>query len=130
MKNIIRNLFVSIVASITIFITIYYSITYVTKKIIVFDSSDIFIIMFFGVFSLVVVFMLLYINFKLNMFSNALIDISNKIDTSENNMVNLERSTQKIILKEVKENREFKKKFLERECYEEKSEQQSEQKMD
>ena len=32
-----------------------------------------------------VVFMLLYINSKLNSFSNALIDISNKIDISEEN---------------------------------------------
>lgn len=130
MKNIVRNFIISIIVFITTFVTIYYSIIYATKRMIVFDSSDILIIIFFSVFSLVIIFMMLYINSKLNMFSDALVDISNKIDISENNMVNLERSTQRIILKEVKENKEFRKKFLERECYEEKSEQQSEQKMD
>ena len=63
-------------------------------------------------------------------FSNALVDISNKIDISEENVVNLERSTQRIMLKEIKGNREFKEKILERMDYEKKSEQQSEQKMD
>ena len=63
-------------------------------------------------------------------FSNALTDISNKIDISEENVANLERSTQRIMLKEIKGNREFKEKILERMDYEKKSEQQSEQKMD
>lgn len=126
MKNIVRNFSVAIVVFVTTFITIYYSVVYATKKQIVFDGSDILIIIFFGLLSLVVVFMLLYINSKLNSFSNALIDISNKIDISEENMTNLEKSTQRIILKEVKENREFKGKILERIGHEEKSEQQSE----
>ena len=126
MKNIVRNFSVAIVVFVTTFITIYYSVVYATKKQIVFDGSDILIIIFFGLLSLVVVFMLLYINSKLNSFSNALSDISNKIDISEENMINLEKSTQRIILKEVKENREFKGKILERIKHEEKSEQQSE----
>ena len=126
MKNIVRNFSVAIVVSVTVFITTYYSIVYATKKQIVFDGSDILIIIFFGLLSLVIVFMLLYINSKLNTFSNALADISNKIDISEGNMINLEKSTQRIILKEVKENREFKGKILERIEHEEKSEQQSE----
>ena len=62
-------------------------------------------------------------------FSNALVDISDKIDISEENVANLERSTQRIILKEIKGNREFKEKILERMDYEKKSEQQSKQKM-
>lgn len=126
MKNIVRNFSVAIVVFVTTFITIYYSVVYATKKQIIFDSSDILIIIFFGLLSLVVVFMLLYINFKLNSFSNALSDISNKIDISEENMINLEKSTQRIILKEAKENREFNVKILERIEHEEKSEQQSE----
>ena len=126
MKNIIRNFSVAIVVSVTVFITTYYSIVYATKKRIVFDGSDILIIIFFGLLSLVIVFMLLYINSKLNTFSNALADISNKIDISEENVANLERSTQRIMLKEIKGNREFKEKILERMDYEEKSEQQSE----
>ena len=126
MKNIVRNFSVAIVVFVTTFITVYYSVVYVTNKQIIFDSSDILIIIFFGLLSLMVVFMLLYINSKLNAFSNALSDISNKIDISEENMINLEKSTQRIILKEVKENREFKGKILERIEYEEKSEQQSE----
>ena len=125
MKN-IRNFSVAIVVSVTVFITTYYSIVYATKKRIVFDGSDILIIIFFGLLSLVIVFMLLYINSKLNTFSNALADISNKIDISEENVANLERSTQRIMLKEIKGNREFKEKILERMDYEEKSEQQSE----
>lgn len=129
MKNIVRNFSVAIVVFVTTFITIYYSVVYATKKQIIFDSSDILIIIFFGLLSLMVVFMLLYINSKLNSFSNALSDISNKIDISEENMINLEKSTQRIILKEVKENREFKGKILERMDYEKESEQQSEQKM-
>ena len=36
--------------------------------------------------------MLLYINSKLNAFSNALVDISDKIDISEENVANLERT--------------------------------------
>ena len=130
MKNIVRNFSVAIVVSVTVFITTYYSIVYATKKQIVFDGSDILIIIFFGLLSLVIVFMLLYINSKLNTFSNALADISNKIDIPEENVANLERSTQRIMLKEIKGNREFKEKILERMDYEKKSEQQSEQKMD
>ena len=126
MKNIVRNLSVAIVVSVTVFITVYYSVMYATKKQIVFDGSDILIVIFFGLLSLIIVFMLLYINSKLNVLSNALVDISNKIDISEENMTNLEKSTQRIILKEVKENREFKGKILERIEHEEKSEQQSE----
>jgi hypothetical protein len=126
MKNIVRNFSVAIVVFVTTFITVYYSVVYATKKQIVFDGSDILIIIFFGLLSLMVVFMLLYINSKLNAFSNALSDISNKIDISEENVANLERSTQRIILKEIKGNREFKEKILERMDYEEKSEQQSE----
>ena len=126
MKNIVRNFSVAIVVFVTTFITIYYSVVYATKKQIIFDSSDILIIIFFGLLSLMVVFMLLYINSKLNVLSNALSDISNKIDISEENMTNLEKSTQRIILKEIKENREFKGKILERIEHEEKSEQQSE----
>jgi len=99
---------------------------YATKKQIVFDGSDILIVIFFGLLSLVIVFMLLYINSKLNVLSNALSDISNKIDISEENMINLEKSTQRIVLKEVKGNREFKRKILERTEHEEKSEQQPE----
>ena len=110
----------------TTFITVYYSVVYATKKQIVFDGSDILIIIFFGLLSLVIVFMLLYINSKLNTFSNALVDISEKIDISEENITNLERSTQRIMLKEIKGNREFKEKILERIEHEEKSEQQSE----
>ena len=126
MKNIVRNFSVAIVVSVTVFITAYYSIVYATKKRIVFDGSDILIIIFFGLLSLVIVFMLLYINSKLNTFSNALADISDKIDISEENVANLEKSTQRIMLKEIKGNREFKEKILERIDYEEKSEQQSE----
>ena len=126
MKNIVRNFSVAIVVFVTTFITVYYSVVYATKKQIVFDGSDILIIIFFGLLSLVIVFMLLYINSKLNAFSNALADISNKIDISEENVANLERSTQRIMLKEIKGNREFKEKILERMDYEEKSEQQSE----
>ena len=126
MKNIVRNLSVAIVVSVTVFITVYYSVVYATKKQIVFDGSDILIVIFFGLLSLIIVFMLLCINSKLNVLSNALVDISNKIDTSEENMTNLEKSTQRIILKEIKENREFKGKILERIEHEEKSEQQSE----
>ena len=126
MKNIVRNFSVAIVVFVTTFITVYYSVVYATKKQIVFDCSDILIIIFFGLLSLVIVFMLLYINSKLNAFSNALADISNKIDISEENVANLERSTQRIMLKEIKGNREFKEKILERMDYEEKSEQQSE----
>ena len=111
------------------FITIYYSIVYATKKQIMFDNSDILMIIFFGLLSLEIIFMLLYINSKLNAFSNALVDISDKIDISEENVANLERSTQRIILKEIKGNMEFKGKILERMDYEKKSEQQSEQKM-
>ena len=129
MKNIVRNFSVAIVVSVTMFITIYYSIVYATKKQIMFDNSDILIIIFFGLLSLAIIFMLLYINSKLNAFSNALFDISDKIDISEENMTNLERSTQRIILKEIKGNREFKEKILERMDYEKKSEQQSKQKM-
>ena len=123
MKNIVRNFSVAIVVSVTMFITIYYSIVYATKKQIMFDNSDILMIIFFGLLSLAIIFMLLYINSKLNAFSNALIDIS------EENVSNLERSTQRIILKEIKGNRGFKEKILERMDYEKKSEQQSEQKM-
>ena len=130
MKNIVRNFSVAIVVFVTAFITVYYSVVYATKKQIVFDGSDILIIIFFGLLSLVVVFMLLYINSKLNAFSNALIDISEKIDISEDNIINLERSTRKIMLKEIKGNREFKGKILERIEHEEKSGQQSEQEMD
>ena len=126
MKNIVRNLSVAIVVSVTVFITVYYSVVYAIKKQIVFDGSDILVVIFFGLLSLIIVFMLLCINSKLNVLSNALVDISNKIDTSEENMTNLEKSTQRIILKEVKENREFKGKILERIEHEEKSEQQSE----
>ena len=129
MKNIIRNFSVAIVVLVTMFITTYYSIIYVTKRQIIFDGSDILIIVFFGLFSLAVVFMLLYINSKLNAFSNALADISEKIDISEENITNLQKSTQRIVLKEAKGNREFKGRILERIDYEEKSEQQSEQKM-
>ena len=129
MKNIVRNFSVAIVVSVTMFITIYYSIVYATKKQIMFDNSDILMIIFFGLLSLAIIFMLLYINSKLNVFSNALVDISDKIDISEENVANLERSTQRIILKEIKGNREFKEKILERMDYEKKSEQQSEQKM-
>jgi hypothetical protein len=129
MKNIVRNFSVAIVVSVTMFITIYYSIVYATKKQIMFDNSDILMIIFFGLLSLAIIFMLLYINSKLNAFSNALVDISNKIDISEENVANLERSTQRIILKEIKGNREFKEKILERMDYEKKSEQQSKQKM-
>ena len=129
MKNIVRNFSVAIVVFVTTFITVYYSVVYATKKQIVFDGSDILIIIFFGLLSLVIVFMLLYINSKLNTFSNALVDISEKIDISEENITNLERSTQRIMLKEIKGNREFKEKILERMDYEKKSEQQSEQKM-
>ena len=92
MKNIVRNFSVAIVVFVTTFITVYYSVVYATKKQIVFDGSDILIIIFFGLLSLMVVFMLLYINSKLNSFSNALSDISNKIDISEENMINLEKS--------------------------------------
>ena len=130
MKNIVRNFSVAIVVSVTMFITIYYSIVYATKKQIMFDNSDILMIIFFGLLSLAIIFMLLYINSKLNVFSNALVDISDKIDISEENVANLERSTQRIILKEIKGNREFKEKILERMDYEKKSEQQSKQKMD
>ena len=130
MKNIVRNFSVAIVVSVTMFITIYYSIVYATKKQIMFDNSDILMIIFFGLLSLAIIFMLLYINSKLNAFSNALVDISDKIDISEENVANLERSTQRIILKEIKGNREFKEKILERMDYEKKSEQQSKQKMD
>ena len=126
MKNIIRNFLVAIIVFVTTFVTVYYSVIYATNRKIVFDSSDILIIIFFGLLSLTVVFMLIYINSKLNTFSNALADISNKIDISEENIINLERSTQKIMLKETKGNREFKGKILERMGYEEKSEQQSE----
>ena len=126
MKNIVRNFSVAIVVFVTVFITAYYSIVYATKKQIVFDSSDILIIIFFGLLSLAIVFMLLYINSKLNAFSNALADISEKIDMSEENITNLHRNTQRIMLKEVKGNREFKGKILERMGHEEKSEQQSE----
>ena len=129
MKNIVRNFSVAIVVSVTMFITIYYSIVYATKKQIIFDNSDILMIIFFGLLSLAIIFMLLYINSKLNAFSNALVDISDKIDISEENVANLERSTQRIILKEIKGNREFKEKILERMDYEKKSEQQSKQKM-
>jgi hypothetical protein len=129
MKNIVRNFSVAIVVSVTMFITIYYSIVYATKKQIMFDNSDILMIIFFGLLSLAIIFMLLYINSKLNAFSNALFDISDKIDISEENVANLERSTQRIILKEIKGNREFKEKILERMDYEKKSEQQSKQKM-
>nr|DAV30578.1 MAG TPA: hypothetical protein [Caudoviricetes sp.] len=129
MKNIVRNFSVAIVVSVTMFITIYYSIVYATKKQIMFDNSDILMIIFFGLLSLAIIFMLLYINSKLNAFSNALVDISDKIDISEENVANLERSTQRIILKEIKGNREFKEKILERMDYEKKSEQQSKQKM-
>ena len=83
MKNIVRNFSVAIVVFVTTFITVYYSVVYATKKQIVFDGSDILIIIFFGLLSLMVVFMLLYINSKLNSFSNALSDISNKIDISD-----------------------------------------------
>ena len=92
MKNIVRNFSVAIVVFVTTFITIYYSVVYATKKQIIFDSSDILIIIFFGLLSLMVVFMLLYINSKLNVFSNALVDISDKIDISEENVANLERT--------------------------------------
>ena len=126
MKNIVRNFSVAIVVSVTVFITVYYSVVYATKKQIVFDGSDILIVIFFGLLSLVIVFMLLCINSKLNVLSNALSDISNKIDISEENITNLEKSTQRIVLKEVKGNREFKRKILERIEHEEKSEQQSE----
>lgn len=126
MKNTVRNFFVAIVVSITVFITFYYAIIYATKKTIVFDSSDILIIIFFGFLSLIIVLMLLCINSKLNIFSDALLDISNKIEISEENLVKLERSTQRIILKDVKENKEFKEKVLERMGHEEKSEQQQE----
>lgn len=126
MKNIVRNFSVAIVVFVTVFITVYYSVVYATKKQIVFDGSDILIVIFFGLLSLVIVFMLLYINSKLNVLSNALSDISNKIDISEENMINLEKSTQRIVLKEVKGNREFKRKILERTEHEEKSEQQPE----
>ena len=102
MKNIVRNFSVAIVVSVTMFITIYYSIVYATKKQIMFDNSDILMIIFFGLLSLAIIFMLLYINSKLNVFSNALVDISDKIDISEENVANLERSTQRIILKEIK----------------------------
>ena len=129
MKNIVRNFSVAIVVSVTMFITIYYSIVYATKKQIMFDNSDILMIIFFGLLSLAIIFMLLYINSKLNAFSNALVDISDKIDISEENVANLERSTQRIILKEIKGNKEFKEKILERMDYEKKSEQQSKQKM-
>ena len=95
MKNIVRNFSVAIVVSVTVFITTYYSIVYATKKQIVFDGSDILIIIFFGLLSLVIVFMLLYINSKLNTFSNALADISNKIDISEENVANLENGIDK-----------------------------------
>ena len=126
MKNIVRNVSVAIVVFVTVFITVYYSVVYATKKQIVFDGSDILIVIFFGLLSLVIVSMLLCINSKLNVLSNALSDISNKIDISEENITNLEKSTQRIMLKEVKGNREFKRKILERIEYEEKSEQQSE----
>ena len=129
MKNIVRNFSVAIVVSVTMVITIYYSIVYATKKQSMFDNSDILMIIFFGLLSLAIIFMLLYINSKLNAFSNALADISDKIDISEENVANLERSTQRIILKEIKGNMEFKEKILERMDYEKKSEQQSEQKM-
>ena len=79
----------------TTFITVYYSVVYATKKQIVFDGSDILIVIFFGLLSLVIVFMLLYINSKLNVLSNALSDISNKIDISEENITNLEKSLDK-----------------------------------
>lgn len=72
-----------------------YSVVYATKKQIVFDGSDILIVIFFGLLSLVIVFMLLYINSKLNVLSNALSDISNKIDISEENITNLEKSLDK-----------------------------------
>ena len=130
MKNIVRNFSVAIVVSVTMFITIYYSIVYATKKQIMFDNSDILMIIFFGLLSLAIIFMLLYIHSQLNAFSNALVDISDKIDISEENVANLERSTQRIILKEIKRNMEFKEKILERMDYEKKSEQQSKQKMD
>ena len=130
MKNIVRNFSVAIVVFVTTFITVYYSVVYVTNKQIIFDSSDILIIIFFGLLSLMVVFMLLYINSKLNIFSKALTDILDKIDISEENIINLEKSTQRVMLKEVKGNREFKGKILERMGYEEESEQQSEQEMD
>ena len=126
MKNVIRNFFVAIIVFITMFVTAYYSIIYTIKKKIIFDSSDILIIIFFGLLSLAIIFMLLYINSKLNTFSNVITDISNKIEMSEENITNLEKSTQRIILMEVKGNREFKEKILERMGYEEKSEQQSE----
>lgn len=126
MKNIVRNFSVAIVVFVTTFITVYYSVVYATKKQIVFDGSDILIVIFFGLLSLAIVFMLLYINSKLNVLSNALSDISNKIDISEENITNLEKNTQRIVLKEVKGNREFKRKILERIEHEEKSEQQSE----
>lgn len=126
MKNTVRNFFVAIVVSITVFITFYYTVIYATKKTIVFDSSDILIIIFFGFLSLIIVLMLLCINSKLNIFSDALLDIFNKIEISEENLVKLERSTQRIILKDVKENKEFKEKALERIGHEEKSEQQQE----
>ena len=130
MKNIVRNFSVAIVVFVTTFITVYYSVVYVTNKQIIFDSSDILIIIFFGLLSLMVVFMLLYINSKLNIFSKALTDILDKIDISEENIINLEKSTQRVMLKEIKGNREFKGKILERMGYEEESEQQSEQEMD
>ena len=126
MKNNIRNFFVSLIVIVVLFITAYYSVVYATKRMIVFDSSDILIIIFFGLLIIAIISMLLYVNSKLNIFSNALADISEKIDMSEENITNLERSTQRIILKEVKESREFKEKFLERMAHEEKSEQQSE----
>lgn len=95
MKNIVRNFSVAIVVFVTTFITVYYSVVYATKKQIVFDGSDILIVIFFGLLSLVIVFMLLYINSKLNVLSNALSDISNKIDISEENITNLEKSLDK-----------------------------------
>lgn len=48
MKNIVRNFSVAIVVFVTTFITVYYSVVYATKKQIVFDGSDILIIIFFG----------------------------------------------------------------------------------
>lgn len=95
MKNIVRNFSVAIVVFVTTFITVYYSVVYATKKQIVFDGSDILIVIFFGLLSLVIVFMLLCINSKLNVLSNALSDISNKIDISEENITNLEKSLDK-----------------------------------
>ena len=126
MKNIVRNLFVLVVVMITLFVTIYYSIVYATNGYIMFDYSDITIIIFFGILSIIIISIILLINSKLNLVLTALEDISDKIDISEENMVNLERSTQRVLFKEIKGNKDLKGKLIERECYEEKSEQQQE----